>query len=227
MTADGSPIRAVVFDFDGLVLDTETPVFTAWSEAFVAHGCPPITIEEWEVQVGSGVVLDLVAMLCERATKPVDIDEVQRVRIARRLALVEEQEILPGVNDWLDQAEDLGLGIAIASSSEYEWVLTHLDRLGLRHRFAHISCRDAHVPAKPEPDVYLRACEALDVEPGHALAIEDSPNGIAAAKTAGLSCVAVPNGITATLDFARADLVLRSLADCSLADAIARLRGQH
>jgi HAD superfamily hydrolase (TIGR01509 family) len=223
MTTEAVPIRAVVFDFDGLVLDTETAVFTAWSEVFAAHGCPPITIEEWEVQVGSGVVLDLIGMLRERATKPVDADEVQRVRSARRLALVELEEILPGVIAWLDEADKLGFGLAIASSSEYDWVESHLDRLGIRHRFAHVSCRDDDVPAKPEPDVYLRACAALDVEPANALAVEDSPNGIAAAKTAGLSCVAVPNGITATLDFARADLVLTSLADCSLADAITRV----
>jgi HAD superfamily hydrolase (TIGR01509 family) len=217
-------IRAVVFDFDGLVLDTETPVFRAWSEAFAAHGCPPISLDEWALEVGSADVLDLVSMLHARATKPVHVDEMHRVRHARRVALVEMENILPGVIDWLDEAERLDLGIAIASSSTYDWVQPHLDRLGILHRFAHISCRDENVPPKPEPDVYLRACAALDVDPRNALAVEDSPNGIAAAKAAGLCCVAVPNQITAPLDFARADLVLASLADSTLADAIARVR---
>jgi HAD superfamily hydrolase (TIGR01509 family) len=217
------PISAVVFDFDGLVLDTETPIYTAWAEAFTAHGSIPLSLDEWALEVGSTRVLDLVAMLHERATRPVDVDEMHRIRHARNDALIDAQVILPGVVEWLDEAERLGLGIAIASSSEFDWVQSHLDRLGLLHRFAHISCRDNMVPPKPAPDVYLRACRALDVDASHALAVEDSPNGIAAAKAAGLTCVAVPNQITAPLDFGQADLVLTSLADCALSDAIARL----
>jgi HAD superfamily hydrolase (TIGR01509 family) len=217
-------IRAVVFDFDGLVLDTETPVYTAWAEAFTAHGSEPLSIDEWALEVGSARVLDLVAMLHERATRPVDVDAMHRVRHARHDALIDVENILPGVIAWLDEAEALGLGIAIASSSEVDWVQPHLDRLGILHRFAHISCRDENVPPKPEPDVYLRACAALEVDPRNALAVEDSPNGIAAAKAAGLACVAVPNQITASLDFSQADLVVASLADCTLADAIARVR---
>jgi HAD superfamily hydrolase (TIGR01509 family) len=220
----GVSIRAVVFDFDGLVLDTETPVFTAWSEAFAAHGCPPISLDEWALEVGSADVLDLVSMLHARATRPVDVEEMHQIRHARSVALVDAESVLPGVIDWLDEAERLGLGIAIASSSPYDWVQPHLDRLGILHRFAHISCRDENVPPKPEPDVYLRACHALDIDPRKSLAVEDSPNGIAAAKAAGLACVAVPNQITAPLDFGQADLVLDSLADCTLADAIALLQ---
>ena len=76
---------------------------------------------------------------------------------------------------------------------------------------------------KPAPDTYLEACARLRVEPRHALGVEDSPNGIAAAKAAGLRCVSVPNEMTATLDLSAADLHLASLADCTLAEAVARL----
>jgi HAD superfamily hydrolase (TIGR01509 family) len=215
-------IRAVVFDFDGLVLDTETPVYTAWSEAFAAHGAP-LTLEEWLVEVGSEGVLDLVTMLHERATRAVDVDAMHATRRARRDELLAQETLLPGVEEWLDDAWRAGLGIAIASSSEHQWVHGHLTRLGVRDRFGHVTCRDEEVPAKPAPDVYLRACDALGVEPHDALAVEDSANGVTAAKAAGLWCVAVPNRITAGLDFGAADLVLDSLAACSLPEALARL----
>jgi HAD superfamily hydrolase (TIGR01509 family) len=130
---------------------------------------------------------------------------------------------MPGVEQWIADVRRLHLGIAIASSSPIEWVHGHLTRLGVRDRFDHVSCRDVDVPGKPAPDVYLRACEALGVSPADALAVEDSPNGIAAAKAAGLRCVAVPNAITAPLDFSQADLVVASLAEVPLAAAIERL----
>jgi HAD superfamily hydrolase (TIGR01509 family) len=216
-------IDAVVFDFDGLVLDTETSVYAAWSEAFDAHGCGPLTLEEWSAEVGTAGVLDMVAMMQSRATQPVDVDAMHTTRRARRDALLEREQLMPGVERWLDDAREANLGIAIASSSPHEWVHGHLTRLGVRDRFGHLSCRDEIVPAKPAPDVYVRACDALGVEPRHALAVEDSPNGVTAAKTAGLRCIAVPNRVTAALDFSGADLVVTSLADLTLASALERL----
>jgi HAD superfamily hydrolase (TIGR01509 family) len=212
-------IHAVVFDFDGLVLDTETSVYTAWRETFDAHGCPPLTLEEWAAEVGTIGGLDLVGMLHERATRPVDVDAMDETRKARRDALLEGEPILPGVEAWIDEAARAGIPVAIASSSEPEWVHGHLVRLGVRDRFGHVSCRDEDVPPKPAPDVYLRACDALGVDPRHALAVEDSQFGVAAAKAAGLWCVAVPNAITAALDFGAADLVVDSLAELTLAEA--------
>ena len=105
---------------------------------------------------------------------------------------------------------------AIASSSPSDWVLPHLERLGLRERFAFVSCYDGGVAPKPAPDTYLAACAALGVRPVEAIAVEDSPHGITAAKRAGLRCVAVPHAITEQLDVTHADLVLRSLRDRSL-----------
>src|SRR5436309_685938 len=109
------------------------------------------------------------------------------------------------------------------SSSEAEWVLPLLERIGLHASFRHVVTTGSELRPKPAPDTYLEACLRLGVEPAHALAIEDSPHGIAAAKTAGLRCVAVPHELTETLDLSAADMRLGSLAECSLADAIARL----
>ncbi|MDQ1519987.1 MAG: hypothetical protein QOI55_1060 [Actinomycetota bacterium] len=215
-------IAAIVFDFDGLMLDTETPVYTSWSEAFEAHGTP-LTLEEWSAEIGTDGVLDLVALLHERATRPVDVRAMHETRRARRDEMLAGETLMPGVEQWLDDARAQGMGIAIASSSEIDWVGGHLARLGVRDRFGHVSCRDEHVPGKPAPDVYLRACDALGVAPGDAVAVEDSPNGIAAAKAAGMWCIAVPNAITAALDFSAADLVVRSLAEVPLKEALERL----
>jgi HAD superfamily hydrolase (TIGR01509 family) len=214
-------IRAVVFDFDGLILDTETPSFEAWCATFAAYGCEPLGIDEWALEVGTVGGLDVVALLRDRSAREVDEDAVQIARRAHRDRLLTAEAARPGVESWLDEANAIGLGLAVASSSEYEWVDPHLRRLGLRERFAHLSCYAPGVGAKPAPDTYLSACAALDVEPAQALAVEDSPNGIAAAKAAGLRCVAVPNPVTARLDLARADLRLDSLSERSLSEVLA------
>ena len=217
-------IRAVVFDFDGLELDTEVPVYASWCAAFEAHGATPPTIDEWSVEIGTAGGIDLESWLIERATGPVDVDAMHAARRAHRDELLDREQVRAGVEAWIDEAEAAGLGVGIASSSPSEWVLEHLERLALRHRFTHVVTAGGALRAKPAPDTYLEACARLGVGPETALAVEDSPNGIAAAKAAGLRCVTVPNAITEVLDVSAADLRLQSLADCTLADVLARLR---
>jgi HAD superfamily hydrolase (TIGR01509 family) len=214
-------IEAVVFDFDGLILDTEGPVFTAWQEEFDAHGCPPLTLAEWAAEIGTSGGLDLVGLIRTRATLPLDEAAMHNRRRIRRDELLAREITRPGVEAWLDDADALGLALAIASSSPIEWVQEHLARLGLRSRFACVSCYSDRIAGKPAPDTYLAACAAIGVVPGAALALEDSPHGVAAAKAAGLRCVAVPNPVTAGLDLSGADLCVPSLADVSLREVIA------
>jgi HAD superfamily hydrolase (TIGR01509 family) len=217
-------IEGVVFDFDGLILDTEGPVFRAWQEEFEAHGCAPITIEEWASEIGTSDGLDLVDLIRTRATRPVDEATMQARRRMRRDELLLVEVVRPGVTEWLDEADELGLPLAIASSSERGWVEHHLDRLGLLHRFRFLACfGDGDLAGKPAPDTYLAACSAIGVRPAAALAIEDSPHGVRAAKAAGMWCVAVPHEITERLDLSHADLRLPSLADTTLRAVIAQL----
>jgi HAD superfamily hydrolase (TIGR01509 family) len=215
-------IEAVVFDFDGLILDTEGPVFTAWQEEFAAHGCPPLTIEEWAAEIGTTGGLDLVELIRTRATRPFDEAAMHARRRVRRDELLTRETARPGIHEWLDDADALGLALAIASSSPVEWVGPHLERLRLRHRFATLACYADGIEGKPAPDTYLAACAALGVAPGAALAIEDSPHGVAAAKAAGLVCIAVPHQITEGLDLSRADLRLSSLAETTLREVLDR-----
>lgn len=218
-------IRAVVFDFDGLILDTESAIFDALVELFAEHGG---TIEEaeWASTIGTHAGMDEYAVLLERATTPPPPrEEFARLHEARVRQLLEAEQALPGVLEWLEAAAELGLKVGIASSSSAGWVNGHVERLGLAHHFAVVSTRGEGVPAKPAPDVYLRACEALEVDPADAVAVEDSPNGIAAAKAAGLACVAVPNRLTRPLDLSAADLVVETLADLPLAELVSARGG--
>lgn len=221
-----SSFRAVVFDFDGLILDTERPEFEAWRHVFEHHGVEPLTVEEWAHCIGTRDALDPLDVLAERLGEPLpDRDAAKAIGKPRHDELLALEEALPGVVEWLDEAQSLGLGIAVASSSHLDWVQGHLERLGLIDRFACLSCFDDVVQPKPAPDLYLAACESLGVAPGEAVAVEDSRNGILAAKAAGMAAVAVPHGLTAHLDFSEADLRLSSLAELRLGEALKRLAG--
>jgi beta-phosphoglucomutase-like phosphatase (HAD superfamily) len=112
----------------------------------------------------------------------------------------------------------------VASSSSVGWVDGHLRRLGLRDAFAVVRCAGDVPRVKPDPALYLSVLEATGIPAAEALALEDSPNGVLAAKRAGLACVAVPNPLTARLDLGAADLRLGSLAELPLSELLARLR---
>ena len=216
-------IRGVVFDFDGLILDTETPSFRAWQEVYERYGC---TLEErdWHGVIGTADYLDHYKLLRQRTTNAVPSDEeVRMAKRAREHELLAAETVLPGVLRWLDHAIAMNLHLGVASTSPPEWVEGHLQRLGLFDRFGVVSCWREPLRAKPAPDVYDAAVEQLGLSPMEAIAVEDSPNGVAAAKAAGLFCVAVPRGLTAGLDVSAADLVVESLDDISLVELVAQL----
>jgi len=217
-------IRAIVFDFDGLILDTEEPVYRSWLEVYEAHG-ETLPFERWVQIVGSTTTeFHPQRHLEERLGRPLS-QEVVDGRIGRRTEMILEQQVLPGILEYIDDATALGLKLGVASSSTRNWVSGHLERLGILGRFDCVRCRDDVNSAKPAPDLYIAVLDCLGVSPSEAFAIEDSPNGVIAAKQAGMLCVAIPNSITAGLDLSKADLVLRSLSDLSLHDLLQRLDG--
>ena len=222
-TGPSGGIEALVFDFDGTILDTETPFFYAWAEVYAEHGLE-LSVEEWSTCLGTDGGFDPFEDLMAKGVTFDADDLLTRVR-ARKDELTDIDTLLPGISEWIHEAAELGLAMAVASSSSHTWVNGHLTRLALVDRFGHVSCRREGVPAKPEPDLYRRACEALDVDPSRAIAVEDSPNGVTAAKAAGMFCVAVPHELTASLDLNHADLVVSSLADLTLRTVIDQLTG--
>jgi HAD superfamily hydrolase (TIGR01509 family) len=215
-------IRAIVFDFDGLILDTEEPVYRSWLEVYEAHG-EELPFERWVQIVGSTATgFHPQRHLEERLGRSLP-KEVLDGRIGRRTELVLAQKLLPGVVQHIDQAKALGLKVGVASSSTADWVKGHLSRLGILEKFDCVRCRDDVANAKPEPDLYIAVLECLGVTASEAIAIEDSPNGVTAAKRAGLRCVAIPNSITAKLDLSGADVLLGSLAEISLAELLKKV----
>jgi HAD superfamily hydrolase (TIGR01509 family) len=215
-------IKAFVFDFDGLILDTEEPVYRSWLELYQEHG-EDLPFDRWVQIVGSSnAAFDPRRHLEARLGRSLTPESLDR-RMARRTQLVLEKAVLPGVIELADAALAAGIKLAVASSSGCEWVDGHLRRLGIRERFACLRCRDDVAAVKPSPDLYLAALGCLGVAPEEAVAVEDSPNGVAAAKAAGMWCVAVPNGITGGLDLSRADLVVDSLAGLTPAALAAKV----
>ena len=211
-------IRALVFDFDGLILDTEYPEYLSWQEIYQAYGAS-LPLSAWERSIGS-MDLDLFdpyAYLEVQLGRPVDREAIRAKRRPRFAELVAAQGVLPGVEDYLAGARRLGLKLGLASSSSRAWVAGHLARFGLNgNTFDCLCCGDEVKRTKPDPELYYAALDALGVWGDQAVALEDSPNGVAAAKAAGLYCVAVPNGLTRHLAFGQADLRLNSLADMPL-----------
>jgi HAD superfamily hydrolase (TIGR01509 family) len=215
-------VKLLVFDFDGLILDTEVPDFQCWQEIFEAHG-GRLDLETWAHCIGTANVFDAFDHLVQQTGLTLDRAAVDERRRRRFAELMEGEGVRPGVCDYLDAAGALGIKLGVASSSSRQWVGGHLTRFGLIDRFHAIRCSDDVQRVKPDPELYRAVCEALGVEPRHAVAFEDSPNGIRAAKAAGMACVAVPNPLTARLDLSGADLRLDSLADLPLAELLKRL----
>jgi HAD superfamily hydrolase (TIGR01509 family) len=214
-----SLIRGLVFDFDGLILDTESPEFTSWRDILHEQG-GSLSLKDWAVCIGTSDVFDPCAHLEAQLGRAVDREALRTERRRRSDALIAAQIPLPGVVERIAEARAMGLKLGVASSSSRRWVEGHLERLGLAPHFECIRCSDHVERVKPDPALYALALEALGLRPEEAVAFEDSPNGILAAKRAGLFCVAVPNEATRLLRLDAADLRLTSLAETSLSELI-------
>jgi HAD superfamily hydrolase (TIGR01509 family) len=216
-------IKAVIFDFDGLILDTEIPVFRAWQEVFAKHG-QELTLDAWADYIGrSPDTFDPCDQLEARLACPVDREKLHREQMEHEARLIGAESILPGVLEVLDDAKRLGLSLGLASSSSRDWVIGHLSRFGLEGRFECIRCSDDVERTKPAADLYLSVLDGLMLRSDEAFALEDSPHGVSAAKAAGLFCIAVPNTMTQNFSFDHADLTLPSLHNTSLEELIARI----
>jgi HAD superfamily hydrolase (TIGR01509 family) len=218
------PIRAFLFDFDGLILDTELASRAGWELLYRDHGheLPP---QLWATVVGTYGAWDPMAHLEELVGEPLEREALNVRRYAHEIALIEAEELRPGIAEYLAAAQRHGLKRAIVSSSNRQWVETHLERLEEAVGWDAICTAEGDRDrAKPAPTLYLEALDALDVAAAEAVAFEDSPNGVRAAKEAGIFCVAVPNEVTRDLglDESGADLVLDSLADLPPDELLAR-----
>jgi HAD superfamily hydrolase (TIGR01509 family) len=215
------PLRALLFDFDGLILDTEGPVYEAWRDDYRAHG-HDLPLETYAACVGSDFNrFDPKSHLESLVGYAIDWPERDLWRERNALERVKSLDPLPGVVALLDAAAAAGLPSAVASSSPRSWVEGHLARLGLLERFVLTRCLDDVAAPKPSPDLFLAAAHGLGVSPAETLVFEDSRNGLLAAIAAGCPCIVVPNRVTAHLDFTGALSVEKSLEAVDLG----RIRG--
>ncbi|HSF81247.1 MAG TPA: HAD family hydrolase [Anaerolineales bacterium] len=215
-------IKALIFDFDGLILDTEVPIFQSWQELYQLYG-GELTFENWSTIIGTvSNEHDHFEGLEEQIGHPVDRANLSPKRRQRELELIAQQPIRPGVENLLREARQWGLKIGLASSSPCAWVEGHLRRLGLIDYFDCMRARDDVSQVKPDPELYLSVLEALGLQAEEAIVIEDSPIGITAAKRAGLYCVAVPNELTRQMSIDHADRQLETLAGISLQAVLAQ-----
>ena len=210
-------IRALIFDFDGLIVDTESPALESWQEIFREYG-QELSLDRWALNVGRGESLDVVGDLQQLVGRTLDTEALKAQRRARHIQMVEAQPILPGIVERIEEAHAMGLRLAVASISSRQWVVGHLERRGLLQHFHTVRCRnDADVGiGKPDPAVYLAALRSLGVAAGEAIALEDSPRGVEAAMHAGIFTVAIPNDVTRRMGPTSAHLTLDSLADMTL-----------
>ncbi len=221
------PIRGLIFDFDGLILDTELPDYEAWREEFALHGAE-LPLDVWLPMIGvASESWDPHDYLDAQTDVPVDRTAARTRRRTRMLEMIAEQNALPGVMALIADAKGRGIKIAVASSSGREWVTGHLRRLGLDVHFDAVRTKEDVHAAKPDPALYLSALAALGIAADEAIAFEDSANGSIAAVRAGIFTVAVPNAMTRTLDFSHVNLVLPSLDALSLDELIAHADATH
>jgi HAD superfamily hydrolase (TIGR01509 family) len=216
-------IRAFLFDFDGLILDTETASRAGWEWLYRQHG-HELPADRWASIVGTTGAWSPMDHLEELVGEPLERRALNERRYSHEISLIEAEELRPGIADYIDTATRLGLKRAIVSSSSRAWIDLHLERLEREVGWDAIVTADHdRTRAKPNPTMYLEALDLLGVEPGEAIVFEDSPNGVRAARAAGIFVVAVPNDVTRDFGLDEADLVVDSLAELPPDELLARV----
>ena len=212
-------IQALIFDFDGLILDTETPEYRSWQDIYREHGFE-FPSEKWATIIGGDGHSDFDAAdyLVSLSQGRLDSSSLRARNQLESHEIIHTQGPMPGVLDYLREAKRLGLKLAIASSSDRPWVERHARRIGVLDYFDHVVTREdvGLGRTKPNPDLFVTALTRLQVPKEAAIVFEDSPNGVKAAKRAGIFVVAVPNHVTSSLAIEGANLILSSLSDMPL-----------
>ncbi|GAA4586901.1 putative hydrolase of the HAD superfamily [Actinoplanes octamycinicus] len=215
-------IEALIFDFDGLLMDTERTLLDSWRWEWRQHG---LELDESGFFAEHGG--DVSELRYAELARAVGAGYDRAASHARRMAYREEVHatlgLSSGIASWLGEAERRGLRLAVASSSPGSWVRSHLQRTGDLARFEVLACGDEVPGHKPDPAVYRLALDRLGLSADRAVAFEDSPHGVDAAQAAGLRCVAIPNPFTPEGRYAHADVLLPSAATTILSEVLSRI----
>ena len=197
---DGLPahLKAIVFDFDGTILDTETTEFRRWEALYRQHN-RNLALTDWQRGIGTWGAFDPWAGLPEHVQA--DRENVHATLHQSILSAIQEQELRPGVLDVFREIKAAGLRLALASSSDRAWITRWLTQHKLLDVFETLATRDDVTRVKPDPELYQLAARNLDLKPEQCLAVEDSLNGATAAIAAGMHLIVVPNDVTKSQPF--------------------------
>jgi putative hydrolase of the HAD superfamily len=217
-------MRALIFDFDGLIVDTESAIYEAWRDLYLAHG-HDLPLPTYVQCVGSVFGhYDPMAALEGLLGGPVDWDTHLPMKDAKIRAGQQGLDTMPGIRPLLAEARAAGIPCVVASSSQRSHVEGWLARTGIRDQFDFVRSRDDVDRAKPFPDLFLSAAAGLGLAPADCLVLEDSANGLRASLAAGVPCIIVPSPVTAGSDFAGAAAILETLDGVGL-DALRKIHG--
>jgi pseudouridine-5'-monophosphatase len=205
-------INAILFDLDGLMADSEPLAEWAWNQVLGQFGC---RLDDQTLQDILGMrVIDSSALLCERFELPHSAEEAAAERNRAFLDAVPNRlKACAGLYPLLDDLADLGIPLAVATSGERKYVALALETLNIAGRFHIVVTGDEVTNGKPAPDIYILAAERLGVDPADCIVLEDAPLGVAAARAAGMMCIAVPNPRIPVSEFGEANWVFASLED--------------
>jgi HAD superfamily hydrolase (TIGR01509 family) len=214
-TTPAMDYSAILFDFDGVLVDTEWAIYQAWKRTFEGHG-QHLPLDVYTRCIGTDFnTWSPKTHLEELTGKAFDWHDLDARRQQEILSDLEHEKPMHGVTEVLDAAAARAMPCAVVSSSSHQWVDGWLEKLGLAHRFRTTVCRGDAPRIKPAPDLFLAAARRLDADPAACLVIEDSLNGMKAAHAAGMEVWIVPNRVTAGIDFTGTSRVLTSLAQAA------------
>jgi HAD superfamily hydrolase (TIGR01509 family) len=220
--AGRAAVRAVLFDLDGTLWDPEPHVFSAYAEVFREHG-QELTRRRWGDVIGT-IGFDLWSDLETRVGEPLDRTKLDSRVATRKEEMLSQTRARPGVRHLLEQVDSAGLLRSIVSNSPAWWITRYVRQCGIDNGWHSVHSPDkAATLPKPAPDLYHEALRRLGLSPEEAIAFEDSPTGIRAARAAGVRCVTVPNDMTVELDLSHADLQVASFQHVDLAEILDRL----
>lgn len=215
-------IKGVIFDFDGLIVDTETTWYEAFKEVFWESHHLNLDLIGYSQCIGTGNDV-LYRYFRKLAGDSVDCELLEEQATVKYENLMKAPVLREGVIEYLNEAKQSNLKIALASSSSKEWVHTYLKQLNIIDYFKIINTKDDVSNVKPDPELYDKTLKDLGLSPKETIVFEDSINGLSAAKAAGIRCVIVPNSVTKNLKFENFDDRIDSMKEITLSELLKKL----
>lgn len=213
-------IQAVVFDFDGVILDTEKARYDAWEEIFESYGVS-FPLDAWIQSIGrSQYAVDPLCLLQELTGKTLNPEQIRNLQRQKSHELTDKLPLLPGVEKCILEAVSLNIKLGVASCSSHAWVQRHLETRGLLKYFDTLVCKEDTEHHKPSPIHYLTALKKLNCVPSLSVAVEDSRLGVEAAVGAGMYCIAVACSFTKNMDLSPAHQIENSLENVSFSELL-------